>query len=165
MTLYDVWAGWRLRTKFLHFGEAISFGLPAAEYVNAMISAGLDLNLPRVLQTQSWDVTQLLAVTPPSTSPVVASDWYAFLWDDSKLWRAVRQPPTWRQVQPSLPKILRHYGQRPSKWAIQSLQRICVTLDTRPREMVGAIELLHSSCYTNEAVITGIARFLETERR
>jgi hypothetical protein len=156
------WLAGRTRTAL---GSA-ALGVPAWELEDARIEVRSRLDeVPGLLTATSWDIERRLAVEEAPARESAPSHLYPFLWDEEKLDERLAESQVWGRVSEELPAVLRRLGrleESNQQSRIQRLQRICLVLEERGREIVDSIALLHSAYYARPGFVDAIARFLAT---
>ena len=156
------WLAGRTRTAL----GSVALGVPAWEMEDARIEVRSRLDsVPGLLSSVSWAIERQLAAAEPPRQVREPSRLYPFLWDDTRLDERLAESAVWRRVERELQVVLRRLGrleEEDRQARIRRLQRICLTLEERGREVIGSIELLHSAYYARPDFVRAIARFLAT---
>ncbi len=156
-----------LTNQLLQLVSSPSFGMPAREFSRAVIVARKSIEYPDFFNETEWEVSRMLinSAPPKKVSDHEGSKRYSFLWDRDKRERLKNNSWLWNEVEESLPGIERRYRSIPSidRDAVkQRLLNTCLVLEERMREVVGAVELVHSAYYSNPIIIEGVAQFIAT---
>lgn len=145
-----------------------ALGLPNWELENARIEVRARLDaVAGVLDSVSWEIEEELAAEEPPRRRRPPARRYPFLCHPDALDGELAGSVIWRRVERELPAVLRRMGalEEPDLEARRRrLQRICLSLETRGRDLVESIELLHSAYYVRPRFVGSIARFLVTGR-
>jgi hypothetical protein len=149
--------------------KSAATGVGPHEFDRAQITTGLRTG-EHLIHESEWDVTRALISTPPkSVIKAVSSGGFggelpfSFLWDSAKLAAEKEGSDLWERVQRALPEAGNGLGEleEPGKESEKErLLRASLILQERVKGILGAIELTHSTYYTNDEVILGIAGFL-----
>ena len=143
-----------------------ALGLPNWELEDARIEVRARLDrVPGVLDSVSWEIEGRLAAEEPPRRSHQPARRYPFLCDEAELDEELSRSQVWRRVERELPAVLRRLGalEEPDQQARRRrLQRICLTLEARGRDLVESIELLHSAYYARPDFARAIALFLAT---
>ena len=139
-----------------------AYGLPADELRQSVVRAREQLHANADYETRSYDVTRELISAPPQTRPDQggSAKRYEFLWNDEQLDAQLVHSKTWEKIAPQTDDVLRSQGLAATEDHVRDLQRTCAMVDTRLKELGGAIELMHSSYYSNDEILDLIADFL-----
>jgi len=161
---------------------AAAFGLPACEVSNARIEVSCHIGVPMIFKETFHDVSLIAVQTPPFRTDTPTGDKrYDYLFNnDAFEHRLGREESTkmstWLSVKEKLPDLYSRYVksftfEKEGSNQVQpvtfttyeiALARIWFTLIERIREASGAIELVHSTYYSNPTVINAIANFIVT---
>jgi hypothetical protein len=145
--------------------SAYAYGVPAQEFSSAMIVAKNSIGQPDYFEESIWDATRELALSA-LTNPEPAEHRmarYNFLWDALELERRKQSSKLWSHLAPLTTAISRRYRLYPGTNRDELERRLAQTsvmLEERMRELVGAVELVHSSYYGNQAIVAHLARFI-----
>jgi len=125
------------------------------------------IDQPKWFMETAWDVGKdlLASAAGRDSSGQAWTNRYSFLWDEVE--RRQRLESSWlrEHLQAQTQTILARYRRIPNvDVAIleDTIVNTSLVLEERVKEVIGAVELTHSSYYTNETVIRGIARFIAT---
>ena len=145
---------------------SVALGLPTWELEDARIEVRSQLDgVPGLLDSDSWEIEGKLAAEEPPRRKHEPDRRYPFLCDEAGLDEQLARSEVWARVQQELPAVFRRMGrleETDRQARLRRLQRICLTLEARGREIIDSIELLHSAYYARPDFVRAIARFLAT---
>lgn len=136
-------------------------GVPARELQAAEPQVSATLGLGHVFAETPWDVTRLLANrsffrgAADEVADSELSRRNAYLWDESALRQRQAASKLWQQVEGTLEARLTTEFRR-------DLLVRSITVERRIEEIVGLVELTHSTYYADPEIIKQIAQFLAT---
>jgi hypothetical protein len=158
----------RMTDMLCNIVSSRAFGLYPEEFEHARIQASWSANVPEAMDETSWDVSRHLSEAPPiDTSARAArevSERYKFLWDRNELEKKAEASAMWKQVSVRMQSIGKRYPEETLDRLSSTLMRTCIMLEEKQREIGGSVSLTHSTYYTSEDVIRGVARFITTAK-
>jgi hypothetical protein len=145
--------------------SSAAFGLGPREFVGSLVAVDHELREPSYFDQHVWVVTEQLFEHPIAREidSEARKARYKFLWNDEELERRVSSSWLWRQRDRWKKEIDARYAKFPELRTVtfdSQLKRTCLVLEERFKEMVGLVELSHSSYYSNSGIITAIAEFI-----
>ena len=166
--LRGVWERY-LTGTLLKIVSTPSFGLPEREFENAIIVPDHTLRRPDVFAEIVEDVGHILISAPSVNAKTEPAEdrtrRYAHLWDRAERDRLAATSWLWSRVEPALGEIARRHrtvSQGDVSLLRDRLMTTSLVLEQRMREFAGVVQLVHSSYYTNEAIIEMIGNFIAT---
>ena len=177
------WPVRKMLTRYLTralptLASAVSLGLSPVEFAGANVVVRNNIGVPSVFDEGSGkNVTKEILECGPlveqgsreldsqsSTSQETPYARYAFLWDPELTLERLERSKLWEKIGDSALKHLHDddYGDTSSlRDEERELQEKTLAIEERLKELSGAVELNHSTYYTNETVIEMVADFLK----
>ena len=179
LTWVPLWLMRRIMIRYLtdmlvKIVSASAFGLAPHEFSEAHVEIRDRIGIRSVFREDVRNVAKQILEEPSTTAPlrkgsdrkasISASrpeERYAFLWEEETLKRKSETSWLWKRVSLELDGALRRYPPEDRKTLASELKCTCVAIEERIKEVIGAVELNHSTYYTNSKVIDAIAQFLK----
>lgn len=153
----------RYATSFLlKIISAPAYGLPPIEFENATVKASADPGLPGFFDVTPLDAQDLLMTAPLVVAGAADASRYRFMVDKAAMEFKVRQSWLVKEMDQTMQEVLNRPDLTPeAREGIRNdFHRTCVILEERLKEFSGAVQLTHSSYYTNADIIDRVAHFL-----
>jgi hypothetical protein len=151
--------GAEVLTKIL---SSAAYGTRPEEMNGASIHASSSADVCQAFQETTWNVAKYLlgSRAERNTQTSHISKRYQFLWDKNELEERAQISPLWKRVSGQLPEIRKRYYSDSINSLTEQLMKTCIIIEEKEQELAGVIDLTHSTYYTNDVVIRGIADFL-----
>jgi hypothetical protein len=141
-------------------------GLPPQEFKGAWISARTGIGRREEFdEGKIWDISELASRTPSLRQSVIEEKRYSFLWSSETLALRLGHSRIWPQITKYYPLLERERADLQDDEERVGLQRACLVIEERAREVTGAVQLSHSGYYGHPAVLEAIVKFLISGQR
>jgi len=141
---------------------APAYGLPPIEFEDASVNASADPGLEKHFAVTRLDAQDMLMAAPLVVGATGDAARYRFVVDQAAMAMKVQHSWLVKQMEGNIEDLFRRRGLGPEARSqmLDDFNRTCVILEERLKEFSGAVQLTHSSYYTNDEVIDRVAQFL-----
>jgi hypothetical protein len=135
-------------------------GLHPGEFDGAAISIQSNIGIPEIFDETVWDIAELAASVPSFLGVPADKERYKFLWSSDALAARITTSNTWSLIESHRRHIERERGFDISAEERLALQRTCLVIEEKARELSGAVQLSHSGYYGHPEMLEAMAAFL-----
>lgn len=142
--------------------SAPAYGLPPIEFEDAAVKASADLDLEKHFAVTTFDAQEALMRAPLLMAASGDSNRYRFVVDKSAMELKIQESWLVAQMEQTMDDLFRRVSAREETRTQmhEDFKRTCVILEERLKEFSGAVQLTHSSYYTNDHIIDRVADFI-----